>query len=396
MAKATSERITLLPDSSFGRIMKLAYEAKGVISLGPGEPDFVTPKHIRDAAKRALNAGETHYSPLAGRMGLKKAIARKFKKDRGIDVNPENEVIVSCGSTECILLSLMAMLDPGEQVLVPDPCFLAYEPAVQLLHSHPISIPLKEEEGFQLVKEDVVDAIRDPKRVRAIIINTPSNPTGVVYSKKVLEDLADVLIEYDIYAIVDEAYEKLVYGTKFPSMCALNGLEEHVITLQTFSKTYAMPGWRVGYAVGPEALIKPMTRLKLYTSLCAPTFAQIAAEEALRGPQKCVQDMRKSYDQRRKYAVKRLQAMPGFHLTEPKGAFYAFPSIHFADGKKKLNSLQFCEWLLKEAKVLAVPGSEFGRYGEGFVRMSLATSLSQVKMAMDRIEKATKKLRVVE
>jgi aspartate/methionine/tyrosine aminotransferase len=175
-------------------------------------------------------------------------------------------------------------------------------------------------------------------------------------------------------------------------MCSLNGMEDYVITHQTFSKSYAMPGWRVGYAVGPETLIKPMTRLKLYTSICAPTFAQIAAEKALNGPQKCVTDMRKSYNQRRKYVIQRLKEIPGFNVTEPKGAFYAFPSIHFTKNNKKFTSLEFSEWLLKEAKVLVVPGSEFGRQGEGFVRMSLATSLTLLKKAMNRIEKATKKL----
>jgi aminotransferase len=396
MSKETAERITNLPDSQFTRIMKLAYESKGVISLGPGEPDFTTPKHIIAAAKKALDRGETHYSPIPGREGLRKAIARKFKRDTGVDVDPSKEVVVSCGSTECIFLSLATMIDPAEEVLVPDPCFLAYEPTVELLNGYPVSVPLREENGFQLTSEDVESAMKDPKRVRAIILNTPSNPTGTVFSRKTLEDIADVIVEHDIYAIVDEAYEKLVYDTKFTHMAELNGMHDHTVTLQTFSKSYAMPGWRLGYAVGPEKLIAPMTNTKIYTTLCAPTFAQIAGETALNGPQACVEKMRRSYDKRRKFAVKRLNEILGFDLVEPKGAFYVFPSIHFARNGKRMTSLEFSEWLLKEAKVLTIPGTEFGRYGEGFVRMSIATAPELIEEAMNRIEKAVKKLAVSE
>ncbi|MCD6522420.1 MAG: pyridoxal phosphate-dependent aminotransferase [Candidatus Diapherotrites archaeon] len=382
-----SERVSQLPDSTFVRILRLAAETKDVLSLGPGEPDFTTPEHIREATKKALDEEKTHYSPISGRMELKEAIAEKFKRDYNVDVSPENEVIVTCGSTEAIMLGLASVVDPGEEVLVPDPSFIIYEPLTQLFNGYPVSVPLKEENGFQLFVEDVKNAIKDPKRTRAIIICNPSNPTGTVLDKKRLEELADIAVEYDLLVMVDEAYEKLVYGKKHISMLSLNGMKDYVLALQSFSKTYAMPGYRIGYAVGSEKIIKAMTDLHIHTSLCAPTMSQIAATAALKGSQDCVEEMRTSYDRRRKFMYKRLKEIDGFSLNEPEGAFYMFPSIHF-----NMTSNRFCEYLLKEAKVLTVPGTEFGRYGEGFIRLSYATKYELIEEAMDRIEKACKKL----
>ncbi|MCK4327207.1 MAG: pyridoxal phosphate-dependent aminotransferase [Candidatus Diapherotrites archaeon] len=387
-----AERQLLLRDSNFVRILRLAAEAKGLISLGPGEPDFDTPKFIRQATKNALDAGKTHYSSMAGRPELREAIAKKFRKDRRVGIDPDKNIIVTCGSNEAIFLGLMSILDPGEEVLVPDPCFLSYIPTVEAFNAYPISIPLKEEDGFQLYTDAIEAAIKDPKRVRAIVLSSPSNPTGTVLKKKRLEELADIAIEHDFLVFMDEAYEKLVYEGKYHSMASLNGMENHCVTFQTFSKSYAMPGYRLGYAVGPEELIKAMTRLHTYTTLTAPTMSQIAGYHALTGSQGCVERMRREYDRRRKLVVKRLGAIPGFELVEPDGAFYAFPSIHFKKRGKKLTSGQFCEFLLKDAKVLAVPGTEFGRYGEGFIRLSYATEYSLIKQAFDRIEESAQKL----
>jgi len=387
-----AERELLLRDSGFVRILKLAAESKGLISLGPGEPDFDTPGFVRAAAKKALDQGKTHYSAIQGMPALREAIAAKFKREKHVHADPDKNVIVTCGSNEALFLAFMSVLDPGEEVLVPDPCFLGYLPAIESMDAYPVSIQLKQEERFQLIAEDVRAAIKDPKRVRAIVLSSPSNPTGTIFKKKSLEELADLAIEHDFLVFMDEAYEKFCYKGKPFSFASLNGVEDHCVTFQSFSKTYAMPGFRLGYAVGPEKLITAMSRLHTYTTLCAPTMSQIAGVAALNGPQSCVEKMRREYDRRRKLVVKRLGSIPGFELAEPDGAFYAFPRISFRKGGKPLTSTQYCELLLKEAKVLAVPGTEFGRFGEGFIRLSYATSLPLIEEALDRIEKHSQKL----
>ncbi len=381
-----SERELELRKSDFVRIVKLAEESKGVISLGPGEPDFTTPAFIRQATKRALDAEKTHYSPISGRKELKEAVAAKFRREKHISIDPESQVIVTCGSNEALLLAFMAVLDPGEEALVPDPCFLSYIPTVESLNAYPVSVPLLEEDGFQLRGDRVRAAIRDPKRVRAIILSSPSNPTGTVFKRKSLEELADLAIEYDFLVFMDEAYEKFVYKGKHISMASLNGMEDRVVTFQSFSKSYAMPGYRIGYAVGPEKIIGAMTRLHTYAGLSAPTMSQIAATRALTGPQGCIARMKNEYNRRRKLVIKRISDIGGLELVEPDGAFYAFPSIHFKKRGKLMPSAVFAEALLKKAGVLVVPGTEFGRYGEGFIRISYATSYPLIKEAMDKME----------
>ena len=380
-----AERETELRESDFVRIVRVATERKDVISLGPGEPDFSAPAFVRQATKRAMDAEKTHYSPISGRPELKEAIADKFKRDKGISVDPERQVMVSCGSSEALFLAFMAVLDPGEEVLVPDPCYLSYIPTIEAMNGYPVSIPLTEEENFQLYAERVEAAIKDPKRVRAMVFSSPSNPTGTVFRKKSVEEIADLAIEHDFLIFVDEAYEKFVYKGRHVSMASLNGMEDHVVTFQSFSKSYAMPGYRVGYAVGPEKLISAMTRLHTYTSISAPTMSQIAAQRALTGPQGAVERMKREYNRRRKLVVRRLGEISGFGLVEPDGAFYAFPSIHFKRHGKPMGSGEFAEGLLKKEGVLVVPGTEFGRYGEGFVRMSYATDYSLIEKALDRI-----------
>jgi aminotransferase len=382
-----SERETELPVMTIGRLLHIAEEDKSVISLGPGEPDSSAPKNIIRAAKKALDKGFTHYSPAGGRADLKEAIIRKLKKDNHIHARPEN-IVVTTGSTEAIILGLMCTIDPGEGVMVPDPGFLAYKPTVEAINGMPISIPLHEEDGFQIDVERMEKAIV-PEKTNVLILNSPSNPTGTVYSKKVLEEIAGFAVEYNLLIISDEAYEKLVYGgAKHVSIGSLNGMEDRVLTLQSFSKTYAMPGFRLGYAVGEEKLIAAMTKLHIFTTLCAPTLSQVTAIEALKGTQEPVRIMVKEYDRRRKMIIKRLNEIQGFRCGEPKGAFYAFPNISYY----KMRSAKFAEWLLKNAKVAVVPGTEFGRMGEGFVRMSYATEYKKIEHAMDNIEKAVRKL----
>ena len=383
-----SEREEELPVLTIGKLLHIAEEDKSVISLGPGEPDFSAPKNVIACAKKAMDRGMTHYSPAAGRKDLKEAVIRKLRKDNRIHAVPEN-VVITTGSTEAILLGLLCTIDPGEGVMVPDPGFLAYRPTVEAINGMPLPIPLHEDDGFQLDVDRMEKAII-PEKTNALILNSPSNPTGVVYSRKTLEEVAGFAIEYDLLIIADEAYEKLVYGgTKHVSIGSLNGMQDRVLTLHSFSKTYAMPGFRLGYAVGEEKLIAAMTKLHLFTSLCAPTVSQVAAIEALKGSQEPVKRMVKEYDRRRHMITKRLNEIPGFRCTEPKGAFYAFPNISYY----KMKSYKFAEWLLKNAKVAVAPGTEFGRMGEGFIRCSYATDYRKIEKAMDNIENAVKKLR---
>ncbi len=389
MAMEISEREKELPRQMIAELIKIAAEGKNIISLGPGEPDFTTPKHIINFAKRRLDQGYTHYSPPGGRRELKEAICRKLKKENKINVGP-GQVVVTTGSTEAIMLALMCMIDPGEGVIIPDPGFLAYKPAVEILSGIPISVPLLEEEDFQFDVRKARNRII-PEKTLAIILNSPSNPTGTVFTRKTLEQIADFAVEYELFIISDEAYEKFVYGdARHISIGSLNGMEEHVLTLQSFSKTYAMPGFRVGYAAGPERIIKAMTKVHVYTSICAPTISQEAALKALRGPQGCIERMRNEYDKRRKLIVKGLNDIPGIRRLEPPGgAFYAFPNI----SEFGMSSLAFSKWLLKNAKVAVVPGTEFGMHGEGFIRCSYATAYEKIELALERMEKALKKLR---
>lgn len=387
-----SEREKDLPGAMIGRLLKLAAESKDIISLGPGEPDFCAPMYVIEAMKRAVQTCETHYSPVEGRKELKEAIIKKLKRENKIEAKPEN-IIVTSGSTEAILLSLMCLVDPEEEVLVPNPGFLGYVPTIELLNGVAISIPLEQKNGFQMDGDTIRKQIANPKKLRAIIINTPANPTGAVLKRRVLEEIADVAIEYNVPVLADEAYEKFVYdGARHVSIASLNGMEDYVVTFQSFSKTFAMPGFRVGYACGPKPLIEAMAKVHVYTSLCSPTPSQMAAAVALndtKNMNKCVKEMVEEYARRRDMILKRLRGIKGFHVDNPEGAFYVFPSFSF---KKKMLSVQFVEWMLKQAKVAAVPGTEFGSYGEGFIRFSYATSYDKIEKAMDRLEHATKKL----
>ena len=383
--KILAERFAELPDSSFQKIMKLAEECKGIISLGPGEPDFTTPKNIIDAGKKALDEGFTHYSPPQGRKELRELIAKKAKKENKIECSPEN-IIVTSGSTEGILLSVLNIVDPSEEILTPNPGFIAYIPIIELMDAVPVSYYLNESNGFHLDIEEIKKKIS--KKTRGIILNTPSNPTGTVYKKKVLEEIAGIAIENELMVISDEAYEKFVYGNaKHISIASLNGMQSNVITLHSFSKTYAMPGFRIGYAIAPEWFTKCLTRLHVYSTLCAPTISQKMAEAALSQSQKEVQNMRNEYERRRKMILKKIKELHALHVeVEPEGAFYVFPKIKY----KNFSSHEFAEFLLKEAKVLVVPGNEFGSNGEGFIRLSYATNYELIEEAMQRIAKATK------
>jgi len=381
--KEISEREFQLPDAVIGKLLKIAAKRKDVISLGPGEPDFDTPKPILRKASKILRDHKrnkvTHYTPGMGIQELREGIVKKLKRDNHIRVNPD-EVAVGCGTQELIFTSLMAVIDPSEQVILPDPGYLAYIPAIDLLNGTPIHIQLKEENNFEIIPDDIAKAV-DKKKTRVIMLNTPSNPTGTVMSKKCLERIADIAVENDLYVFSDEAYEQLVYDDrKHVSIGSLNGMKDYVLTLQTFSKSYAMCGFRVGYCAGPKELIDALRKCKDYTSICAPHFSQLLAVEALKFKDKFSKKMLKEYDRRRKMIVQRLNEMD-LKTQMPQGAFYTFSNI----SKYSKNSWKFSEKLLNKGKVAVIPGTEFGRFGGKYIRCSFATDYRDIEKAMDRI-----------
>ncbi|MBI2672691.1 aminotransferase class I/II-fold pyridoxal phosphate-dependent enzyme [Candidatus Woesearchaeota archaeon] len=383
-----SEREEELPDAVIGRLLKIANEDKSVVSLGAGEPNFSLPKpllsHIKYITKNAEKLRLNHYSNPLGRLDLREAISKKLKKDNKIETDPEN-IIVSCGSQEALFVGLMCVADITEQVLVPNPSYLGYIPAIELVGASPVSVSLKEEENWEFNPDRIRENI-DKKKTKAIIINTPANPTGTVLSKKILEEIADIAVENDLYIFSDEAYEKLIYDSKHISIGSLNGMQDYVLTLQTFSKSYAMCGFRLGYAAGPRKLIEAMEKSMHYVTLTAPVVSQLLGIKALSLPNQYIEKMRKEYDKRRKFIVKRLNEL-NLPTIEPHGAFYSFSNIkNFSN-----NSMKFASSLLKNGKVAVVPGTEFGIMGEGYVRCSYAADYDKIVEAMNRLEKFLKK-----
>ncbi len=375
-----SERETQLPDAMISRLIQIAVERRDIISLGAGEPDFPAPPQIVQYTKKI--AGKcNHYSPPGGRHELKEALMKKLRKDNRIKANPEN-IVVTCGSQEAILLAAAVTLDVSEQMIIPEPSFFAYLPTLELLDVTPVHAPLAERHGWQPDMDMLKKAI-DKKKTKAIIINTPGNPTGAVLGKKTLEELADVAIEYDLYVFSDEAYEKIVYEKKHFSIGSLNGMQDNIITFQSFSKTYAMCGYRLGYCVAPKKIADAMTKSHVYTAICAPTISQMLGVKALSACGNYTNMMTKEYKRRRDFIVKRLNEM-GLHTRKPEGAFYAFSKV-------EKNSRRFALRLLKEAKVAVVPGSDFGPHGESYIRCSFATDMRLIAKAMDRMEKFVSK-----
>ena len=350
MVKDISNRELELPDAVIGKLLKLAVEDKSIISLGPGEPDFITPKPIRDYTKKIIDKA-THYGAPQGNIELREAICKKLKKDNKIKANPEN-VIVTCGSQEAIFVALLTSLDVAEQVIIPNPSYLVYTPAVELVNGVPVFLELKENENWE-INPDRLKKLVNKKKTHGIIINTPSNPLGSVLSKKILEEIADIAVENDLWIFADEAYEKLIYDKKHISIGSLNGMEEYVVTFHTFSKSYAMCGYRLGYAIGPEKLINAMTKVSHYVTLSAPTISQLVGVKALSIANKYIEDMRKEYDRRRKFIVKRLNGI-GLQTKMPYGAFYTFSNIKHLSK----NSYRFAQELLNKSKVAVVPGAE--------------------------------------
>ena len=379
-----SERETDLPDATIGQLLKIATEDKSIISLGPGEPDFVTPKPILDHAKKILPKG-THYTAPIGRIELREAICKKLKNDNKINAEVEN-VMITAGSQEGLFTAFLSALDTSEQVILPNPSFLGYIPAIELVNAFPIYVKLDEEDDFS-INPDRIREVIDKKKTKIILINSPSNPTGNVLSRKILEEIADIAVDTNTYVFSDEAYEHIVYDKEHVSIGSLNGMQDHVVSFYTFSKSYAMCGFRLGYAVGPEKMINAMAKTVTYITLCPPNTSQLAALYAItKLPRKYITRMVDEYRRRRKLIVSRLNEI-GLRTVMPGGAFYTFSNIQ----NYSENSRQFAKELLNKAKVAVVPGSDFGRYGEGYIRCSYATDIKLIEKAMDRLEKFLKK-----
>ena len=376
--KELSEREVELPDAMIGRLQKIASESKDIISLGPGEPDFPTPKPILDFAKKSIK-NSTHYTAAEGMTELREAISKKLRKDNKIKLAKEN-VLVSSGSQAAIFSALLSTLDPGDQVVLPNPSYLGYTPAIDLVSASPSYVKLEEENKFEINPDEVRNAI-NKKKTKVLILNSPSNPTGNIIRKKILEELADIAVDNDLYIFSDEAYEKIVYNKKLYSIGSLNGMKKHVITFQTFSKSYAMAGFRLGYAAGPKEVIDAMAKTSHYITVCPPHIAQLAGLNALSVNPKYIDRMVNEYKRRRDFIVRRLNDL-GLPTLNPDGTFYAFSNIQDYSN----NSVKFAKNLIKDIKVATVPGSEFGKFGEGYLRFSYATDYKLIHKAMARLE----------
>lgn len=365
--------------SGIRRFFSLAAEMPHCISLGVGEPDFKTPWSVRDTAIRTLEQGRTRYTANAGLKELRNEICRYMK--RRFDLSYENdEVLVTVGGSEAIDLAIRALIQPGEEVIIPEPCFVCYEPITTLTGGVPVHIATKEEDEFRLTAEELKEAITD--KTKLLILPFPNNPTGGVMTRKDLEAIAEVIRGTDILILADEIYSELIYGEeKHTSIASLPDMKERTIVVNGFSKTFAMTGWRLGFACGPEPLIRVMTKIHQSCIMSAPTTSQYAAIKALASCDQEVEEMRQEYNRRRRLVVKRLNEM-GLHTFDPKGAFYVFPSIAVTG----LTSEEFCERLLEAKEVAIIPGTAFGDSGEGFVRISYAYSVEHLHTAMQRIE----------
>lgn len=372
-----SERELQLPELEFISISNKIASDKNIISLGPGEPDFNIAKPLINYAMKAIK-NSNRYTDNQGSFELREAITRKLKKENKINTSPE-EVLVTCGSQEAIFSALLATIDPTEQVIIQSPGYVGYLPAIELVNGVPVFLELKEDENFE-INPDRLKKIINKRKTKVMILNSPSNPTGYVASKKILEEIADIAVDNKIHIFSDEAYEKITYSKKHISIGSLNGMQDYVTTFQTFSKSFAMCGFRLGYAVGSKKLINSMNKVHSYITLSAPRISQMIGLEALKMPKKYTDAMVLEYKRRRNFIVSGLNDM-GLYTKNPDGAFYAFANI----GKYK-NSSKFSKMLLDKAKVAVIPGTEFGPAGEGYVRLSFATEYKLIDKALKRIK----------
>lgn len=386
MSIPISKTVVSLKKSGIRKFFDIVSEMKDVISLGVGEPDFDTPWHIREEGIYALEKGKTFYTSNAGLKELRVEIDNYLKRTQNISYNPATEIIVTVGGSEAIDIGLRAMVNAGDEVIIPQPSYVSYEPCAILAGAKPVIIDLKAENEFRLTAEELKNAITDKTKI--LILPFPNNPTGAIMERKDLEEIAKVCIENDIYVISDEIYGELSYKEKHVSIASIAGLKERTILINGFSKAYAMTGWRLGYACGPKEIIEQMVKIHQYAIMCAPTTSQYSAVEALKKGDDDVKLMRESYNQRRRFLMNAFKEM-GLECFEPYGAFYVFPSIK----EFGMTSEEFAMKFLEEEHVAVVPGTAFGDSGEGFLRISYAYSIENLKRAMERLKRFVEKLR---
>ena len=386
MRDPLSKTITTIKPSGIRKFLDIVSEMDDAISLGVGEPDFDTPWHIRDEGIYSLEKGRTFYTSNAGLKELRVEIANYLDRRFGLNYHPEQEMLITVGGSEAIDIAMRAMLDPGDEVLIPQPSYVSYVPCAVLANGVPVIIELKAENEFRLTAEELEAAIT-PK-TKLLVLPFPNNPTGSVMERKDLEAIAKVIEKYDLYVLSDEIYAELTYLEKHVSIASLPGMKERTILISGFSKSHAMTGWRLGYACGPAVIIKQMLKIHQFAIMCAPTTSQYAAVEAMKNGDADVAMMREEYNGRRRYLMKRFKDM-GLECFEPFGAFYAFPCIK----EFGMTSDEFATRLLNAKKVAVVPGAAFGDCGEGFLRISYAYSLDDLKEALDRVEEFITELR---
>jgi aminotransferase len=381
-----SDKVIEIQPSGIRKFFDIVSEMTDAISLGVGEPDFATPWHIREEGIYSLEKGRTFYTSNAGLKELKIEISNYLKRRIDISYDYNTEVMVTVGGSEAIDVGLRAMINPGEEVLIPQPSYVSYLPCAVLADAKPVVINLKAENEFKLTKEELLASITPKTKV--LILPFPNNPTGAIMTREELEEIAQVIIEKDIFVMSDEIYSELTYGKQHVSIASLPGMKERTLVINGFSKSYAMTGWRLGYACGPKEILEQMIKIHQYAIMCAPTNSQYAAIEALRNGDSDVDEMREAYNQRRRYLIHRFKEMK-LECFEPYGAFYVFPSIK----EFGMTSDEFATKFLEEEKVAVVPGTAFGDCGEGFLRISYAYSLDDLKLALDRLENFIKRLR---
>ncbi len=387
MRNPLSKTIVEIEPSGIRKFFDIVNEMQEAISLGVGEPDFDTPWHIRDEGIYSLEKGRTFYTSNAGLKELKTEIAKYMNRRFDLTYDPDHEILVTVGGSEAIDIAMRAMLDPGDEVLIPQPSFVCYPPCATLANGVPVIIELKAENEFRLTAKELEAAVT-PK-TKLLVLPFPNNPTGSIMERGDLEEIAEVIIRHDLYVLSDEIYSELTYGdTSHVSIASLPGMRERTIVINGFSKAYAMTGWRLGYACGPRLILEQMFKIHQFAIMCAPTNSQYAAVEAMKNGDEDVARMREEYDGRRRYLLYRFREM-GMECFEPYGAFYMFPCIR----EFGMTSEEFAERLLESEKVAVVPGTAFGACGEGFVRISYASSLENLKEALERIEHFIGKLR---
>ena len=386
MRNPLSDKITNIKPSGIRRFFDIVSEMEDAISLGVGEPDFDTPWHIRDEGIYSLEKGKTFYTSNAGIKELRQEICNYYGRKQGVVYNPLTEALVTVGGSEGIDLALRCMLNPGEEVIIPTPCYVSYEPCTVMADGVPVILSLKNENQFRLTPEELEGAITEKTKI--LILAFPNNPTGAIMEKEDLEAIAPIIEKHDLFVISDEIYSELSYKSKHVSICSIPGMRERTIIINGFSKAYAMTGWRLGYALGPENIIKQMIKLHQFAIMCAPTTSQYAAVEALKNGEEDVIEMTEAYNQRRRFLMNEFKEM-GLPCFEPFGAFYVFPCIK----EFGMTSEEFALKFLEEEKVAVVPGTAFGDCGEGFLRISYAYSIEDLKVAIGRLKNFIEKLR---